>query len=177
MPLFGNGDMLSFEDCNHQLSTSGVDGIMIARYILITSDMLVKNINQTRLPTIRQQSQTVYDMIHAYGFDDRGALIKPWIFKEIKEQRHWDISSSERLDILRRYVNYGLEHWGSDSQVCDSRSIPLSTPGDSHQLFTKINSRSCYSIILLIQGVENTRRFLLEWLSFLYRYDIFTRNT
>ena len=35
VPLFGNGDMLSFEDYNCQLSTSGVDGIMIARYILI----------------------------------------------------------------------------------------------------------------------------------------------
>ena len=154
VPLFGNGDMLSFEDYNHQLSTSGVDGIMIARYILIT------------LPIPSQQRQTVYGIIiistqciMLLGFDDRGALIKPWIFKEIKEQRHWDISSSERLDILRCYVNYGLEHWGSDSQVCDS-----------HQ---KFNSRT---ILLLIQGVENTRRFLLEWLSFLYRYDIITRS-
>ncbi|KAL4828594.1 hypothetical protein H8958_014313 [Nasalis larvatus] len=94
MPLFGNGDILSFEDANHAMQT-GVAGIMIAR----------------------------------------GALLKPWLFTEIKEQRHWDISSSERLDILRDFTSYGLEHWGSDTQ-----------------------------------GVEKTRRFLLEWLSFLCRY-------
>nr|XP_011748719.1 tRNA-dihydrouridine(47) synthase [NAD(P)(+)]-like [Macaca nemestrina] len=94
MPLFGNGDILSFEDANRAMQT-GVAGIMIAR----------------------------------------GALLKPWLFTEIKEQRHWDISSSERLDILQDFTNYGLEHWGSDTQ-----------------------------------GVEKTRRFLLEWLSFLCRY-------
>ena len=33
VPLYGNGDILSFEDYNDQLEVSGVDGIMIARYV------------------------------------------------------------------------------------------------------------------------------------------------
>ncbi|RNF07420.1 tRNA-dihydrouridine synthase 3 [Trypanosoma conorhini] len=65
----------------------------------------------------------------------RGALIKPWIFEEIKTEQPRDISSHERFEMLRRFCDYGLSHWGSDER-----------------------------------GVLTTRRFLCEWLSFLYRY-------
>lgn len=67
-------------------------------------------------------------------FAAEGHSSNPGFSRKIKEQRHWDISSSERFDILKDFTNYGLEHWGSDTQ-----------------------------------GVEKTRKFLLEWLSFLCR--------
>lgn len=41
---------------------------------------------------------------------------QPWIFTEVKEQRHWDITSGERFNILKDFVSFGLEHWGSDSK-------------------------------------------------------------
>lgn len=44
----------------------------------------------------------------------RGALIKPWIFEEFKAQQYIDKSSTERLEIIKQYSNYALEHWGTD---------------------------------------------------------------
>lgn len=44
----------------------------------------------------------------------RGALIKPWIFEEVDAQQHLDKSSKERLDILKDYSQFAMEHWGTD---------------------------------------------------------------
>ncbi len=43
----------------------------------------------------------------------RGALIKPWIFREAADG-YRDITAEERLAIYRRYVELGLAHWGAD---------------------------------------------------------------
>ena len=43
----------------------------------------------------------------------RGALIKPWLFREATGQ-DLDLSAEERLDIYRRYVALAKGHWGAD---------------------------------------------------------------
>jgi len=43
----------------------------------------------------------------------RGALIKPWLFRETADG-YRDVSAEERVTIYRRYVALALEHWGAD---------------------------------------------------------------
>ena len=42
----------------------------------------------------------------------RGALIKPWLFRELTTG-YWDISAEERVDVYRRYVELATMHWGA----------------------------------------------------------------
>ena len=44
----------------------------------------------------------------------RGALIKPWLFREMTHGA-WDISAQERVAVYRRYVALALDHWGRDA--------------------------------------------------------------
>jgi tRNA-dihydrouridine synthase 3 len=43
----------------------------------------------------------------------RGALIKPWIFREALDG-YRDLTGEERLAIYRRYADFALAHWGED---------------------------------------------------------------
>ena len=43
----------------------------------------------------------------------RGALIKPWLFREATEG-DWDPSGDDRVAVYRRYVALAKEHWGGD---------------------------------------------------------------
>jgi tRNA-dihydrouridine synthase 3 len=108
IPIIGNGDILTWDDWNSH-----------------------KHLMRTALEDDHAEQLGLCDC----AMIGRGALMKPWLPKEIKDGQNYDIPASERMDILKRYVQYGLEHWGSDQQ-----------------------------------GVDNTRRFLLEWLSYLCRY-------
>lgn len=44
----------------------------------------------------------------------RGALVKPWIFQEVKERRTIHKTAPERMVMLRRYVELATEHFGDD---------------------------------------------------------------
>jgi tRNA-dihydrouridine synthase 3 len=46
----------------------------------------------------------------------RGALIKPWLFREIREGRGWEPDSEQRVGVLWRFVELLLEHFRDDEK-------------------------------------------------------------
>jgi tRNA-dihydrouridine synthase 3 len=44
----------------------------------------------------------------------RGALIKPWLFREVARGAAEDLPAEDRLALYRRYVDLAKAHWGTD---------------------------------------------------------------
>ena len=63
-----------------------------------------------------------YNAIDGSGVDTtmiaRGAIIKPWIFEEVETRQHIDKSATERLEMLKQFAHWGLEHW---VHICKSQ--------------------------------------------------------
>mmetsp|Transcript_21966 Transcript_21966/g.49094 ORF Transcript_21966/g.49094 Transcript_21966/m.49094 type:complete len:495 (+) Transcript_21966:66-1550(+) len=136
IPVIGNGDILSWEDWRLHQHLIGEN----AHNLVVTNPGAKAGAGGGEAGTGASGAEIEGAPSDLGGLTNcamlgRGALVKPWLPREIKEQRNIDIPATERLEIIKTFCNYGLEHWGSDQQ-----------------------------------GVNNTRRFLLEWLSFLHRY-------
>ncbi|KAI8922894.1 hypothetical protein BC831DRAFT_58285 [Entophlyctis helioformis] len=128
--FFGNGDIMSPQEYWEHMD-AGVVAAEAAASADVDSDVGGKASSAAGPSGPSGSDGSVFDGLMI----GRGALIKPWLFREIKTRQLYDISSRERLDILRDFAHHGLETWGSDTQ-----------------------------------GISTTRRFMCEWLSFLYRY-------
>ena len=59
----------------------------------------------------------------------RGALISPWLFREIREGRDWLPTAAERVGVLWRLVELQREHFGVDERGQNERGA--SWPGTS----------------------------------------------
>jgi tRNA-dihydrouridine synthase 3 len=44
----------------------------------------------------------------------RGALIKPWIFQEARDQQGWDPTMADRIEVYYKLTSYMKEHFGDD---------------------------------------------------------------
>jgi tRNA-dihydrouridine synthase 3 len=97
IPVIGNGDILSWEDWQghqHMLEQN-------MHRTAEASRKVAPNADGATVDEVEGDRETLG--LCSCAMLARGALIKPWLPQEIKEQRVIDIPATERLDILRKF--------------------------------------------------------------------------
>jgi tRNA-dihydrouridine synthase 3 len=86
----------------------------------------------------------------------RGALIKPWLFRELRTAKTWQPTAEERLGVLWRFVELLRDHFGADERgvkrtmrflpwhlgfFCRYRPLPEETFGEQARTHPLLQSR------------------------------------
>ncbi len=86
----------------------------------------------------------------------RGALIKPWLFREVRTAEAWEPTGEERVALLWRFVEMLREHFGEDDRgrkramrflpwhlnfLCRYRPLPEETYGEQSRQHPLLQSR------------------------------------
>ena len=115
----------------------------------------------------------------------RGALIKPWLFREATEG-HQDLSGEDRLSIYRRYAALAREHWGADAHGLQrvrtfvhwhtdfwSRYVPRRADGSYPSLQVREPDGAAPTPLeqLLARGDDAARDYLADCLTFQREID------
>ena len=97
IPIIGNGDILSWDDWkNHQHMLE----INMHQAALDSGKLAPNSLGATAAEC--EGDKEVLGLCSC-AMLARGALVKPWLPMEIKEQRSIDISATERLEILKKF--------------------------------------------------------------------------
>jgi tRNA-dihydrouridine synthase 3 len=145
LQFIGNGDIMSYTDYNARLAACPrLATVMLARGALVkpwlfTEVPSLAAFHACMLAAMQIYQRTTERTVHIIP-EVTALMGSPWLQQsagltglrcviQIKEQRHWDISGRERLDLLRDFCAAGLLHWGSDSRGVETTrcgSVPFS---------------------------------------------------